>query len=133
MHIHRQSRRLPLGLCVCGVMVGVAASTVSSCSKTKTPTATAPVVPDSGTLGGTISSSQGGPLVGVDVTAEDANKNEYTVSTDPSGDYVIPVLAGAGTIAVSQLPSNCTTPAAGQYTVGRSDTTIVLITVACTP
>ena len=134
MHIHRQSRRLPLGLCVCSVLAGVAVSTVSSCSKTKTPVTTPPVVvPDSGTIAGTVSSSQGGPLV-VDVTATDANNDGFTVNTDASGNYLIPsVPAGSGTITVSLLPSNCTTPAAGDYTLSRGDTITVLITVACTP
>jgi hypothetical protein len=134
MHVHRQSRRLALGLRVCAVTVGLAASAVSSCSKTKTPVTTPPVVvPDSGVIAGTVSSSQGGPLV-VDVTATDANKDGFTVNTDSSGNYLIPnVPAGSGTITVSLLPSNCTTPAAGDYTLGRGDTITVLITVACTP
>jgi Carboxypeptidase regulatory-like domain len=129
MHMTRQLRHLPLGLCVCSVIVGVAASTVSSCSKSATA-----VGPDSGKVTGTISSSQGGPLADVDVTATDANDDGFTSSTDGFGTYLIPdVPAGAVTVTLTQLPSNCTTPAAQDATVSRGKTTTVPITVTCTP
>ncbi len=135
MRVHRQSQHLSLGLCMCAAIVCVTVSVMSACSKTKSAaTAPPPVVPDSGTITGTVSSSQGGPLVDVDVTATDASNDGFTVSTDSSGAYLIAnVPAGAGTVTLSQLPGNCTTPAAGAYTLARSDTITVLVTVACTP
>lgn len=128
MHLHRQSPRRTLGLCVCSVIVGVATSVVSSCSKTATA-----VGPDSGSIAGTISSSQGGPLFDVGVVATDANGDEFESASDASGTYLIPdVPAGAGTITLIQLPSSCTAPAPRDYTVSRGKATTVPVTVACT-
>ena len=89
-----------------------------------------------GTLTGTISSSLGGPLVGVTVTATPQGHAALTgVTTNGSGVYsVTNVPAGSGSISVSNVGGSCTAPAATAYaSLTNGGTVTTNITVTCTP
>ena len=67
-----------------------------------------------GTVAGTIISSLGGPIAGVKVTATPTAGSASTeVTTGSDGKFSIggvPVSDGKGTIALAELPANCTDP-----------------------
>lgn len=73
-----------------------------------------------GTVAGTVTSSLGGPIAGVKVTATPTSGSASTqVTTDSDGKFSIgsiPVSDGKGTIALAELPANCTDPGAVAYT-----------------
>lgn len=91
-----------------------------------------------GTVGGTVTSSLGGALANVTATVTPTGiAAQPGVLTSAAGVYSrsgVPIgAAGAGSIALSNLPSNCTNPGAQPYsglTDGGSIT--VNITVSCT-
>ncbi len=92
-----------------------------------------------GTVQGTVTSSLGGPLANVTaIVTPTGLAARPGVLTDAAGLYVrnaVPVgAAGTGSIALSNLPANCTNPGAQPYT-GLADggTVTVNITVVCTP
>ena len=92
----------------------------------------------SGTISGTISSSLGGGLNNVSVTATPTGGSAVGPAiSNSTGAYSlsgVPVGAsGAGSLALSNLPSNCTNPGAIAYS-GLTDggTINVNITVSCT-
>jgi hypothetical protein len=95
----------------------------------------------SGSIGGTISSSQGGGLGGVSVTATPTGGSAVAaVSTSGSGAYSIPSVpvgaAGTGSLALGNLPTNCTNPGAIAYsglTNGGSITVDVTVSCAAPP
>jgi hypothetical protein len=92
----------------------------------------------SGTINGTISSSQGGGLQGVSVTATPTGGSAVgPASTSGTGAYSLASVpvggAGTGSLALGNLPVNCTNPGAIPYsglTDGGSIT--VDVTVSCT-
>ncbi|HEU4994632.1 MAG TPA: hypothetical protein VFT29_07420 [Gemmatimonadaceae bacterium] len=91
----------------------------------------------SGTVQGTVSSSLGGALANVTATVTPTGlAAQPGVLTNAAGLYVrsgVPVGTGAGSIALSGLPANCTNPGAQPYS-GLADggTVTVNITVSCT-
>jgi hypothetical protein len=91
----------------------------------------------SGSINGTISSSQGGGLQGVSVTATPTGGSAVPpATTSGTGAYAIPSVpvgsAGTGSLALGNLPTNCTNPGAQPYS-GLTDggSIAVNITVAC--
>jgi sugar lactone lactonase YvrE len=97
-----------------------------------------PCVPVTGSITGSITNSLGGGIPGASVTVTptggtalaavvSSSAGAYTVSSVLVGD-------GAGAVAVSSLPSNCTTPSPTAYSglTFRGSVT-VNITVTCTP
>jgi hypothetical protein len=93
----------------------------------------------SGTISGTISSSQGGGLNNVSVSATPTGGSAVgPVSTSAAGAYSlagVPVGgAGTGNLSLANLPANCTNPGAIPYS-GLTDggTITVDVTVPCTP
>lgn len=96
--------------------------------------AAAPLTP--GTLTGTITSPQRGPLAGVQV---DVQGVATSGSTNSAGGYSIAGIGGgARSVTVSQLPAGCDaatlTPAnGGTVTVPAGGTTTLNFTVTCTP
>lgn len=95
-------------------------------------TCTAPT----GTVAGTISSSLGGTISGVAVTVTPTGGSQSPVfTTAANGQYsiVVPVLSGAGTIGLANLPANCTAPSPATPYSGltANNTVTVNITVQC--
>jgi len=91
-----------------------------------------------GTVAGTISSSLGGGLSGVSVVVTPtAGAAQPAVTSSGSGAYSrdqVPVGAGTGSIALSNLPAGCTNPGTSPYSgLTNGGTVIVDITVPCTP
>jgi hypothetical protein len=91
----------------------------------------------SGSINGTISSSQGGGLQGLSVTATPTGGSAVApATTSGTGAFSIPsvpVGPGTGNLALGNLPTNCTNPGAVPYsglTQGGSIT--VNVTVSCT-
>ena len=90
-----------------------------------------------GSIGGTISSSQGGGLAGVSVTATPTGGSAVAPAiSSGSGTYSIPSVpvggAGTGSLALGNLPTNCVNPGPLGYsglTDGGSIT--VDVTVSC--
>lgn len=92
-----------------------------------------------GTINGTISSSLGGGLSGVSVTATPAGGSAVgPVSSAAGGGYSIPNVpvgaTGAGALSLGNLPSNCTNPGSISYG-GLTDggSIVVDVTVSCAP
>src|SRR5262245_23088017 len=90
-----------------------------------------------GTINGTVSSSQGGGLQGVSVTATPTGGSAVApATTSGTGAYSIPGVpvgaAGTGSLALGNLPTNCTNPGAVPYS-GLSDggSITVNVTVSC--
>ncbi len=90
-----------------------------------------------GTINGAISSSQGGGLSGVSVSATPTGGSAVgPVSTSGTGGYSLPNVpvggAGTGSLSLGNLPGNCTNPGAIPYS-GLSDggSITVDVTVAC--
>lgn len=92
----------------------------------------------SGTVSGTVSSSLGGGLQNVQVIVTPTGGSaQPAVVTSAAGAYSrsgVPVLSGGGSVALSNLPGNCTAPAPGSYS-GLTDggSVVVDFTVSCTP
>ena len=83
-----------------------------------------------GTVAGRVSSPQRGALSGVTVTVTTGG---FTGATDGLGSYSIAnVTTGPKTVALSNLPSGCTTPAAQTTTVSGGATSTVDFSVTCT-
>jgi len=75
-------------------------------------------------------------LSGALVTLTPTGGSAQTFTTAAAGSYIftVPVLAGAGSIAVGNLPANCTAPAPTAYSGLTSGGTVTAnITVTCTP
>lgn len=90
-----------------------------------------------GTVSGTVSSSQGGGLQNVSVVVTpNAGSALPAVTTGSTGGYSVggvPVSDGTGTVALANLPSNCTNPGPQGYTGLTNGGTVTLnITVTCT-
>lgn len=93
--------------------------------------------PTPGTVAGTVTSSVGGAITGATVTVTPTNGTALpSVTTTSAGVYTVssvPVGTGAGTVAVTGVPSACT-PATGHYTGLTSGGTVTTnITVTCKP
>ncbi|HZS60099.1 MAG TPA: hypothetical protein VFA43_12570 [Gemmatimonadaceae bacterium] len=89
-----------------------------------------------GTLRGTITSSMGGGLqnVGVVVTPHGGSALA-TALTSASGAYVVgnvPLADGTGSIALTNVPANCSSPASTSYSgLASGDTVTVSVTLTC--
>ena len=81
-----------------------------------------PTAPSKGSLSGIVSSSLGGGLVGVTVIATPTNASALpAVTTDTTGAYEVPdVPIGSGLVALSTLPSGCTTPTPVPYSMAAA-------------
>lgn len=93
-------------------------------------------VPPTGTISGTITSSLGGGIANASVVVTPTGGTALAAATtSQAGAYTLPGVAlGGGTIAVSQLPVNCTAPAATPYTALKFDSTMTVnIAVTCAP
>ena len=89
-----------------------------------------------GTVAGTVTSSLGGGIAGVTVTVTPTGGAASTFTTPSTGGYTltVPVGAGTGAIALSNLPTNCTAPAPASYSGLTSGGTVTQnFTVTCTP
>lgn len=90
-----------------------------------------------GTVSGTVTSSLGGGLQNVQVVVTPTGGSaQPAVVTSATGAYsrsAVPVLGGSGSVALSNLPANCTAPAPGSYS-GLTDggSVVVDFTVSCT-
>jgi len=83
-----------------------------------------------GSVSGTVSSPQRGPLEGVTVTASPGGQSGVTGA---DGGYLITNRpAGSVTLALGGLPDDCTDPAPQTVTVAVGATTTANISVACT-
>src|SRR5580704_3754965 len=108
---------------------------LAACGSTAhTPTATAPVIP--GTIVGAITSTQGGALSGVHVVVTPGGGTPLgAVTTSTTGNFAatgVPVTTDDGTVTLSALPANCTTPSPVSYAgLTGGDTVIVNVTVTC--
>lgn len=81
-----------------------------------------------GTIAGTVSSPQRGPLDGVTVSA-----GAFSDGTDATGAYSIAsVPTGPRSVTLSALPAGCTNPGAQATTVSAGATSTVNFTVVCT-
>jgi hypothetical protein len=93
--------------------------------------------PLTGTISGTVSSSLGGGIASAKVTVTPAGLAALpAVQTSGTGVYstTVPVGTGSGSVAVSQLPGNCTVPAAAPYSGLASQRTVTVnVTVTCAP
>ena len=96
-------------------------------------------VTPTGTISGTIISSVGSALIANATVVATPNGGSAlpSVKTNASGVYTVsnvPVANGTGTVALSTLPSNCTTPSPTAYSgLTSSHGATVNITVTCTP
>ncbi|HEY9425724.1 MAG TPA: carboxypeptidase regulatory-like domain-containing protein, partial [Gemmatimonadaceae bacterium] len=89
-----------------------------------------------GTVAGTVSSSLGGPIAGVKVTATPTSGTAPAeVTTGSDGKFSIagvPVSDGKGAISLAELPTNCTDPGDLAYTgLANGQTVTRDIDVAC--
>jgi hypothetical protein len=93
----------------------------------------APGPPPFGSLSGTISGSNVGPLAGVSVTVTPTGSTDsHTAVTTSSGAYsFLPVPVGSGIIVLSGYPNTCQPPAVANYTVSDHATTVVNIQLSC--
>ncbi len=84
-----------------------------------------------GSVAGTVTSSLGGGIAGATLTATPGG----SATTAASGAYnIATVPVGSGTVAVSNLPSNCTAPASQPYNVASAGAVATVnFTVTCTP
>lgn len=82
-----------------------------------------------GSVAGTVTRSGGGPIAGATVTVTPGG----TATTSSAGQFsVTGVPVGSGTVAVSNLPSGCTAPAAKAYAIASAgQTATVDLTVSC--
>jgi hypothetical protein len=101
-------------------------------------TVTCTPAPTFGTIAGTVTSSLGGGIAGASVVVTPTGGSaQPAVTTDGAGAYSrnqVPVGTGAGSVSVSNLPANCTAPAAGSYTgLTSGGTQTVNFVVTCTP
>ena len=88
-----------------------------------------------GTLTGTVTSSAtNAGISGASVTVTPTGAAALpSVTTNSSGQYSVPnVPAGNGTIALSNLPTGCTTPSPSNFGVGGGQNAVVNINVTCT-
>ena len=116
------------GVLVAGLLLLAAAG----CHDSNDGTGPAP----SGTVSGTITSSLGGPLTGIKVTATPTSGDAPNeVTTDGDGRFSVsgvPVSDGKGSIALAELPTNCTDPGDVAYTGLAGGKTVTRdIEVAC--
>ncbi len=118
---------------------GPASTTVSN-GGTATVNFTVQCTVPSGTLQGTISSSLGGGLSGVSVTATPGGGSALAPSiTNGGGAYSIPTVplgtpSGTGSIALGNLPANCADPGPQAYSGLTDGGSVTLdVTVSCTP
>ncbi len=91
-----------------------------------------------GTIAGTVTSSLGGGIAGASVVVSPTGGSaQPAATTDAAGAYSrnqVPVGTGAGSVSISNLPANCTAPAAGAYAgLTSGGTQTVNFTVTCTP
>lgn len=91
-----------------------------------------------GTVAGTISSSLGGPLAGIKVTASPTSGGAPSaVTSDAEGKFSVSgvlVSDGKGTISLADLPDNCTDPGDVGYTgLAKGGTVTKDIEVTCEP
>lgn len=111
-------------------MVGVVAAMLTPVGCSKQPTAPQATV---GALSGTVASSLVGGVPGASVVAMPASGSAPApATTTMSGSYVLSnVPKGTGTVAVTNLPGNCTQPASQSYAVSPPDTAHVNFMVSC--
>jgi hypothetical protein len=91
-----------------------------------------------GTIGGTITSSLGGPLSGVAVTATPTGGSAVgPANTNASGVYSlasVPVGPGTGVLTFGNVPAGCTNPGPQNYSGLTNGGTLTLdFTLSCTP
>jgi hypothetical protein len=116
---------------------GSQATTVTS-GGTSTVNFTVTCTVPSGTIGGTVSSSLGGGLNGVGVSATPTGGSLVGPAfTNASGVYSLASVpvggAGTGNLSLTNLPGNCTNPGAIPYSGLTSGGTITVnVTVSCT-
>lgn len=89
-----------------------------------------------GTVAGTITSSLGGPVTGVEVAVKPTSGDaQAVVTSDGDGKFSVtgvPVSDGAGTISLAELPANCTDPGEVAYTgLAKGETVTKDIVVSC--
>jgi sugar lactone lactonase YvrE len=104
------------------------AVTAAGCSDDK------PSGPNVGTLIGTVTSSLGGAIAGVQVTVTPTGGQPLTaVTTDGSGHYTVTsVPKGGGSVTVSDVPSGCEVPVAASYSgIARGDSVTANVQVTC--
>jgi Tol biopolymer transport system component len=87
-------------------------------------------LPVSGSIAGTVTSPQRGPLGGLTVTLSPANRFA-TTSTQTGGYGFTGLAAGSYTLSVSGLPAYCDQPAPQPATVSSGGATTVDFSVAC--
>jgi hypothetical protein len=92
-----------------------------------------PSGPQAGTVSGTISSSLGGAIASATVTVTPTTGTApASVQSAANGTYSVPnVPGGGGTVAVSTVPANCTTPAPASYSGVNANTITVNVQVTC--
>lgn len=91
-------------------------------------------VATAGTIAGTITRSSGGPIAGASVIVTPQGAAALAaVTTNAQGVYTVPnVPPGAGSIAISALPSGCTDPGTQSYAGVTAGSTVTKnVTVAC--
>jgi hypothetical protein len=109
------------------IWVFVAALSLGACTTSSGPK-------DGATFSGTVSSSQGGAISGATVTVTPSGGAALAgVTTDANGDYTVDAIpAGDGTVAVSNVPSDCSAPTPLQYTGAKNGgARTVNLTVPC--
>ncbi len=106
---------LPSG-CVAPASQAITVATAAASTVNFVVTCTVPV----GTIAGTITSSLGGGLAGVSITATPTGGSATAaVVTPAAGTFSIanvPALVGTGTLTLSNLPAGCTNPGPRAYT-----------------
>jgi hypothetical protein len=92
-----------------------------------------PSGPQAGTVSGTISSSLGGAIGSATVTVTPTSGTApASVQSAANGTYSVPnVPGGGGTVAISNVPANCTVPAAASYSGVNANTITVNVQVTC--
>jgi hypothetical protein len=92
-----------------------------------------PSGPQAGTVSGTISSSIGGAIASATVTVTPTSGTApASVRSAANGTYSVPnVPGGGGTVVVSNVPANCTVPAAASYSGVNANTITVNVQVTC--
>ena len=92
-----------------------------------------PSGPQSGTVSGTLTSSLGTAVANATVTITPTGKGALpSVQTATNGSYsVSSVPGGGGSIAVTNVPSNCTAPGATSYSGVNGNTVTIDIPVTC--